>query len=150
MSRPTIALCQQSVDADVPASFAWQYMTNVSNWSDPPAEFSLEGPFADGAAGTTRMPDQPTRQWTIRGVDSGRGYSIEGDLTDGVRILVHWRFESLPGRKTRLTQRIELAGDRAVACADDVRAAFEPNLEPGMRRTASLMAQAWNVDAGPV
>ena len=42
MSSPTIALCQQSVDADVPASFAWQYMTNVSNWSDPPAEFSLE------------------------------------------------------------------------------------------------------------
>jgi hypothetical protein len=145
MSSPAIAVCQQSVDADVPASFAWQYMTNVSNWSDPPAEFSLDGPFADGAQGTTRMPDQPAGHWTIRGVDSGRGYSIEGELPGSVRLLVHWCFESLPDRRTRLTQRIELAGGQAVALADDVRAAFEPNLEPGMRRIASLMAQAWIV-----
>ena len=42
--------CQQSVDADVPVSFAWQHMTTVSNWSDPPAEFTLDGPFATGVA----------------------------------------------------------------------------------------------------
>jgi hypothetical protein len=27
--------CHRSVDVDVSVSFAWQYMTNVSNWSDP-------------------------------------------------------------------------------------------------------------------
>jgi hypothetical protein len=148
MSSQAIGVCQQSVDADVPASFAWQYMTNVSNWSDPPAEFSLDGSFSDGARGTTRMPDQPTREWTIRGVDSGRSYTIQGELLEGARMLVHWRFESLPGRRSRLTQRIELVGNRAAAYADDVRAAFEPNLEPGMRRIAALMAQAWDVNAG--
>jgi hypothetical protein len=70
--------CQQSVDVDVPVSFAWQYMTDVRNWSDPPAEFTLDGPFAVGTQGTTRMPGQGTNVWTIGDVDPGRAYTIQG------------------------------------------------------------------------
>ena len=70
--------CQHSVDVDVPAAFAWQYMTNVGNWSDPPAEFTLDGPFTSGVQGTTRMPGQPPVAWTVRDVDDGRAYTIDG------------------------------------------------------------------------
>jgi len=134
--------CQRSVDADVPASFAWSYMTNVSNWSDPPAEFSLDGPFAAGSRGTTRMPGQPARGWVIRDVVPGRAYTIESSLPEEVRLLFHWRFEELSDRRTRLTQRIEVYGENAAASVDQIRAGFEPNLEPGLRRIAERMAGA--------
>ena len=44
--------------------------------------------------------------------------------------------------RTRLTQRLELSGANAPAHVEAVRAAFEPNLEPGMRRIANLMVGA--------
>jgi hypothetical protein len=140
--------CQRSVDADVPVSFAWTYMTNVSNWSDPPAEFSLDGPFAAGSRGTTQMPGQPTRGWVIRNIDPGRAYTLETTLLDEVRLLFHWRFEDLSEGRTRMTQRIEVYGENAAAYVDQIRAGFEPNLEPGMRRIAESMARAAS-DAAP-
>ena len=35
-----------SVEADVTPSFAWNWQTDIGSWHDPPAEFSLDGPFA--------------------------------------------------------------------------------------------------------
>jgi hypothetical protein len=35
--------CERSVGVDVPVEFAWQFMTDIANWSDPPAQFTLEG-----------------------------------------------------------------------------------------------------------
>jgi hypothetical protein len=135
--------CQRSVDADVTVSFAWQYMTNVSNWSDPPAEFALDGPFVPGSRGTTRMPDQPANSWVIRDVDPGKTYTIEGgSFLTGALLLFHWQFDALSPGRTRLTQRIELRGEDAAAYVDGIRAGFEPNLEPGMRRIAESMARA--------
>ena len=134
--------CEQSVEADVPVSFAWQYMTDVRNWSDPPAEFAIDGPFASGTRGTTRMPGQDANSWTIRSVDPGRAYTIEGSFHDEARFSSHWRFDAISESRTRLTQRLELAGEKAADFVDGVRAAFEPNLEPGMRRIAELMKQA--------
>jgi polyketide cyclase/dehydrase/lipid transport protein len=107
--------CQRSVDADVPVSFAWKYMANISNWSDPPAEFSLDGPFAAGSRGTTRMPGQPANRWVIRDVDPGRAYTIASFVLEGALLLFHWRFAELPDHRTRMTQRIELAGENAAA-----------------------------------
>ena len=132
--------CQRSVDADVSIAFAWSYMTNVFNWSDPPAEFSLDGPFVAGARGTTRMPGQPPRDWVIRGVDPGKAYTIE-TLLERARLLFQWRFEELSDGRTRMTQRIGVYGEHAAAYVDDIRAGFEPNLEPGMRRIAESMAR---------
>ena len=134
--------CRRSVDADVPLAFAWQYMTTVSNWSDPPAEFSLDGPFASGSRGTTRMPGQPPRHWVLRNVESENGYTVEGILREGALLRFHWRFEALSDRRTRLVQRIELLGDKANDYVTEVKAGFEPNLEPGMRRIAELMERA--------
>ena len=134
--------CERSVVAELPASFAWTYMTNVSNWSDPPAEFSLDGPFAVGSRGTTWMPGQAPYHWVIRDVDPGRAYTTEIAAFGGVLLLFHWQFDELSDGRTRLTQRIELYGDNAAAYVDQIRAGFEPNLEPGMRRIAETMARA--------
>ncbi len=143
MENPPAWECQCSVECDVPVSFAWQYMTDVSNWSDPPAEFALDGPFAAGSRGTTRMPGQPLAAWLIRDLDSGKSYTIEGgSFLERALMLFHWRFDALPDGRTRLTQRMELRGENAATYIDEIRAGFGPNLEPGMRRIAGNIARA--------
>jgi hypothetical protein len=125
---------------EVPVSFAWQFMTDLTNWNDPPAEFALEGPFAEGTSGTTRMPGQPLTHWAIRRVDAGHSYTIDAsDRLENASLLFHWRFDSLSAQRTRLTQRVELSGENAAMYINDIRSAFEPNLEPGMMRIAEMM-----------
>jgi hypothetical protein len=142
MSTEPAWICEQSVDVDVPPAFAWRYMTDVCNWNDPPAEFMLEGPFAPGTQGTTRTPGQPATSWMIRDVDPGRAYTIEaGSFLEHASLLAHWRFDALGENRTRLTQRMGLSGERAARYIDNIRAAFEPNLEPGMRRIARMMTE---------
>jgi polyketide cyclase/dehydrase/lipid transport protein len=114
-------------------------MTDVRNWSDPPAEFALHGSFTTGARGTTNMPGRPPVHWTIDTVDPGRAYTLRTSLSDGASMFFHWQFESLGENKTRLTQRLELCGADAAGYVNDIRAAFESNLEPGMRRIAGMM-----------
>jgi hypothetical protein len=36
---------------------------------------------------------------------------------------------------------MELCGERAARYIDNIRAAFEPNLEPGMQRIARMMSE---------
>jgi Polyketide cyclase / dehydrase and lipid transport len=135
--------CEHSTDVDVPTAFAFRYMTDIRNWNDPPAEFDLDGPFAAGARGTTRMPGQPAASWTIRDVEPDRGYTIEGgSFFERAHVLVHWQFEPISDGRTRLRQRMELFGENAAAYVDVMKTAFEPNLAPGMRRIAGLMARA--------
>jgi hypothetical protein len=118
-------------------------MSNVDNWSDPPAEFALDGPFASGTRGWTRMPGHDPHWWTLRAVEPECGYTVEGgSFFDRAMLLVHWRFDTLTDATTRLTQRLELHGENAAAYVDGVRDGFEPNLEPGMRRLAKLMEEA--------
>jgi hypothetical protein len=47
-----------TVETSASPGFAWNYWTSVANWDDPPAEFALEGPFAAGSQGITRLPGQ--------------------------------------------------------------------------------------------
>lgn len=144
MSKAPAWECEHSVDVDVPAKFAWRYMTDVGNWSDPPAEFTLDGPFTSGAQGTTRMPGQPPAAWTVRDVEDGRAYTIEGgSFLENASLLFHWRFDAISNDRTRLTQHLELWGGNAAAYIDGVRDGFGPNLEPGMRRIADQIATAW-------
>jgi hypothetical protein len=142
MTLEAVWASERSVDVDVAASFAWQYMTDIRNWNDPPAEFTLEGSFAAGTRGTTRMPGQPTRSWTIQDVTPGRAYAIHGSLAADAFVLFHWQFDALSEHRTRLTQRLELWGENAAAYVSDIQSAFEPNLEPGMRRIAEMMTRA--------
>jgi hypothetical protein len=139
MNSQAVWSCERSVDVDVSLRFAWHYMTDIGNWSDPPAEFALAGPFVPGTQGTTRMPDQPDRDWTIQDVTPGHGFTVHAWLAERVFILFHWLFDPLSEERTRLTQRMELCGENAAAYIDEIQSAFEPHLEEGMQRIAALM-----------
>lgn len=142
MSTEPVWTSEVSVNVDVPASFAWRYMSDVRNWNDPPAEFALEGAFATGARGRTRMAGQAPIHWTVAFVDPGRGYTISSVLSEGASIFFHWQFTAVSHGRCRLTQRLELHGEQAASHVNDVRAAFASNLEPGMRRIAAMMQAA--------
>jgi hypothetical protein len=134
-------LLEHSEATAAPPEFAWSYWTDVSNWSDPPATFVLEGPFQEGTRGSTLLPDREPFHWTLRDVRPGRGYALESDL-DGARLVCQWTFEPLPAGGTRLTQRIGVTGPGAEGQAEAVRSAFEPTLAAGMERIARQIAGA--------
>ena len=132
---------EHSVEAPVSPAFAWDWRTDVKNWDDPPAQFQLDGPFAAGSWGTTRLPGQEPLRWQIRDVRPGRSFSIEMPL-DRATLSFEWRFEAVSDRRTRLWQRIVLVGDNGAAYAAQVRAAFGSNLPDGMNRIAAALAAA--------
>ena len=53
------------IETNASPTVAWQYWTNIANWDDAPAEFELEGPFATGSRGITRLPGQEPLHWFI-------------------------------------------------------------------------------------
>src|SRR5512139_2036046 len=103
-------LLEHTIDADVSCAFAWRHRTDVSCWNDPPAVFSLEGPFAPGSRGTTILPGQEPIRWWIREVRPQQQFLIEIPLT-GASVWIEWRFRGLSEQRTRMTQRIALSGE---------------------------------------
>ena len=132
---------EYSVEAPVSPAFAWDWRIDVKNWDDPPAQFQLDGPFAIGSWGTTRLPGQEPLRWQIRDVRPRRSFTIAMPL-DRATLSFEWRFEAVSDRRTRLWQRLVLAGDNAAAYADQVRAAFGASLPDGMNRIAAALAAA--------
>jgi hypothetical protein len=130
-----------TVETSASPGFAWNYWTNVANWDDPPAEFALEGPFAPGARGTTRLPGQEPLHWVIREVAAPNSATIELPVGEGVSIFFKWRVDGLDDGRTRLTQRIVLAGEKADAFLEQAKAAFSTSPAEGMRRLAAAMAE---------
>jgi hypothetical protein len=132
---------EHSVETSAGLAFAWTYMTNVANWDDPPAEFELRGPFAEGSSGSTRMPGQETLHWQLRDIHPMECYTVEGRLGRATLWSV-WRFDRVSTGGTRLTQRMVLKGEDAKLYVADVQAAFAPNLAPGMNRIAAAIGRA--------
>jgi hypothetical protein len=88
-----------SVEADVSPTFAWQHRrTDISNWNDPPARFSLEGPFEAGSRGTTLLPGDQIMHWSIREVRPGESFFIEMPL-DGATLACQWCFVPCPNTR---------------------------------------------------
>jgi hypothetical protein len=123
-------------------------MSKVSNWSDPPAEFTLDGPFADGARGTTLMPGQPPLHWTLSDVRSPDTYTVVGDL-GGATFSAIWSFVPIGAYRTRITQRLVLEGENAAVLRDPIAGAFGPNLAPGMEKIAGAIEQSLGSDPTP-
>ena len=129
---------EHSVEVGVAVTFAWKFLADISNWDDPPARFTLEGPFAAGTRGTTELPGQKPIRWHLLEVQEGDRYTIEMELDRAV-LQFEWRFEALAERRTRLTQRILLAGENAAAYVPQLEAGFGANLAAGMQRIADTM-----------
>jgi hypothetical protein len=132
---------EHSVEAEVTPAYAWNWRTDIKNWDDPPAQFQLDGPFAKGSWGTTRLPGQEPIRWQIRDVRPGASFIIEMPL-DGAILSFEWLFDAVPNSRTRITQRIVLSGDNAAAYADQVRADFGSTLADGMKRLADALVRA--------
>jgi hypothetical protein len=130
-----------SVETNASLVFAWNFWTNISNWDDPPAEFELEGPFAIGSRGSTRLPGQEPLHWFIREVAPPNAATIEMSL-DGAALSFEWQFVGLARGGTRLTRRIVLKGEKADLYLSQVKAAFTADLADGMNRLATAMANA--------
>ena len=138
---------EHAVEAEVSPSFAWSWRTDVKNWDDPPAQFQLDGPFASGSWGTTLFPGQAPLRWQIRDVRPGAAFIIEMPF-DGAALSFQWLFDAVSNHRTRITQRIVLSGDNAMAYVDQVRAGFGSNLADGMKRIADAMARAERLQSG--
>jgi len=132
---------EYSVEADISTEFAWQFQTEIANWNDPPATFLLDGPFEAGSCGTTLLPGQEPMHWHIREILPGKSFVLQLQL-ERAMLTFEWRFDDLPGRRTKLTQHIVLSGENAGAYAEQVEAGFGTNLPDGMRRIAAEMAAA--------
>jgi Polyketide cyclase / dehydrase and lipid transport len=130
-----------SVETNASPAFAWHYWTNIANWDDPPAKFELEGRFAAGSRGITRLPGQEPLHWLIREVTPPNAVTIEMSL-HGATLSFEWRFVGLADGRTRLTQRIVLKGEKADLYLSQVKAAFTANLSDGMNKLATAMANA--------
>lgn len=130
-----------SVEAQASASFSWRFLTDVSNWSDPPATFEMDGPFREGAMGRTLMPDTEPREWRIERVTPGESYVLEMAL-EGATLSFTWRCEPVSERSSRLTQTVTLSGEAAASYAKEVEEGFGPNLAPGMERIAAAIGRA--------
>jgi polyketide cyclase/dehydrase/lipid transport protein len=135
-----------SVETDASPAAAWNYWTNIANWSDPPATFELDGPFAVGSQGITRVPGQAPLHWVIQEVHPMDTATIKMQL-EGATFSSQWRFEGLAGGGTRLTQRIELEGENAEAYISQLDSTFRVSLPEGMKKIAAAMA---SLEAGHV
>jgi hypothetical protein len=151
---------EYSIDCHVTREFAWSYWTNIANWSDPPATFHLDGPFAAGSRLTTVLPGQ-TLHSVIRDLKPGHEATIEMQLrvphpclASGVRqggdfdlpsfdaiFSFHWKFEELSAHRTRLTQRLVLSGANANAFVDQART-LEQTAPAGMKKLAAAIEHA--------
>lgn len=116
-------------------AFVWRQLSDVGNWSDPPASFVLHGPFESGTRGETRFPGGEQVAWELRAVRPGEGYTVESQL-EGAILLCEWTLSAAPGGGTTLRQRIGLSGPSAAAQAAAVREAFGAGLGDGMKRIA--------------
>lgn len=130
-----------TVETNASPNFAWNYWTDVGNWDDPPAIFQLDGPFAAGSRGTTRLPGQEPLHWFLREVTRPNAATIEISL-DGAALSFEWRFAALADRRTRITQRIVLQGEKAEMYLSQVKAAFPANPPVALKRLATAMANA--------
>jgi hypothetical protein len=61
---------------------------------------------------------------------------------DGAIMTFQWLFDGVSNHRTRITQRIVLSGDNAMAYVKQLQAGFGSNLANGMKRIANAMAQA--------
>jgi polyketide cyclase/dehydrase/lipid transport protein len=130
-----------SIETEASLDFAWNYWTTVTNWDDPPAQFELDGPFAAGSRGTTRMPRQEPMHWLIREVNPRHSATIEFQL-DGAVLSFEWRFDPVTTGRTRLSQRVSLQGEHAATFRAQVESTFTSSLPGGMKKLASAIAEA--------
>ena len=126
-------------ECNAPRQFCWRYWTDIANWDDPPARFSLEGSFADGSRITTELPGR-TLVSVIRDVREGRAATIEIGLPNAL-FSFHWSFDDVDEKRTRISQRLVLSGEDAAIFLDQAKV-MGKNAPQGLKKLIAAMERA--------
>ena len=81
---------EHSVEARAEPARAWQFWTNVENWTlDPAVEWArLDGPFRAGARGTTKQRGQEPVHWQVVGPRNRCFVAGDEDVMTGLDVQV--------------------------------------------------------------
>jgi len=133
---------EYSVECSVTKEFAWRFWTDVSNWRlDSEIEsVELRGPFARGSQGTTITRSAGRIEWRLADVHPETVAVVEIPLPGAIGHF-RWTFEDL-GARTRITQRVSIAGERASSLIDEMASGLESGIRAGMQRLSEIMARA--------
>jgi len=137
----TALVLEHSIEANVSPAFARTFRTDITTWSDPPATFQLDGPFAEGSRGLTLIPGQAPLAWWIRDVRPGHSFAIEMPLEQAT-LRFEWQLGAVSERRTKITHRVILAGHNMEAYRKQVEAGFGLNLAAGLEKIAQSMVVA--------
>lgn len=132
---------ENSVNCAVSVKFAWQFWTNVQNWTlDSDVEsVELSGPFSEGTRGATNSRSSGRVEWRITEIGDGRAV-IEFPLSGAVGRCV-WTFEDFAGH-TRMTQRWTLQGEQAANYVESFAPGLETGIPAGMKKLCTTMEDA--------
>lgn len=136
---------EHSIECNADRAFVWSFWTDVSNWErlegDSVDWIKLDGPFAEGTPGATKTPGQDPLNWKIAQVDPERSATIEMPL-DGAVFFNVMTLESVSANRTRITQRMSLAGEKASDIAKGMEM-FETTAPQGLAKLAKTIESAF-------
>ena len=135
---------EHSVECQVRRDFAWQFWTNVDNWTavDPSVEsVKLNGSFAAGTRGTTKPRDLGPIDWQLAEVQDRSSAVIE-IRTPGAILRFLWRFEDSTSGGTRITQQVRIEGEQADDYVGRMGPELQKGIPQGMRKLAEEMIRA--------
>jgi len=134
---------EHTVQCGVSAEFAWKFWTDVENWKldSDVVSVELEGPFVGGARGATLTKSSGRLEWHVAELGPRRAV-LEFPAPGAVARFVY-SFEDVDdGRRTRITQRVSLSGEKASMYVDTIGRALEMGIPEGMRKLCGAMEAA--------
>ncbi len=137
---------EHSVECNANKDFVWSFWTDVSNWERIEGKavewIRLDGPFATGSNGATKMPGQEPHHWKIAQLIPGSLGVIEMTL-EGATFHNRMRVEALGAERTLITQTMSLTGPKAGDFAPGMQM-FETTAPQGLAKMARAMEMAFN------
>lgn len=132
-----------SIDCPVNRALAWQFWSNIENWTKVDSSLesiSLDKPFVAGAKGTTKPAGQPPAEWRLAAVEEGKSATIEIQVPGAVLKFI-WTFEDAANGGTTLIQEVTLEGEQAANYLEGVKE-LERGIPLGMQKLVDAIVKA--------
>jgi hypothetical protein len=133
---------EHTVRCPVEKEFAWNFWTDVRNWTldSDMQSVELHGPFATGVEGRTTSQISGRVEWRLADVEPGTAATIEVIPQGGAIARFRWTFEDLDG-SARITQRASIEAEDDTDCAEIARD-LEMGIPAGMQKLCDSMMRA--------
>jgi hypothetical protein len=133
---------EHTVRCPVEKEFAWNFWTDVRNWTlDPDMQFvELHGRFATGVEGSTTSRISGRVEWRLTDVQPGTSATVEVVPRGAAIARFCWRFEDVGG-STRITQRATIEAEDGGDFAEIARD-LEIGIPAGMQKLCDAMMRA--------